>query len=165
MRSRPVPPRPPHKSSPPSMVPGWGMAGVICGALLIAVFVANTIGNNSDTSEDGLSLICFPLQLLVYFFNGWLAGRLENDRYVKKRRLNPLTPRPNYLIIGAAAGLVMALIAAIVYLCVDAAVISLAPAGKVLLGSSVVGLIIIDAVAAIGLGSLGGMIYSRLFSR
>lgn len=148
----------------PPLLPGWSWAGVIMGAALIILFVINTLSFDFADAGQGASMICYSGQLFAYLFTGILAGKLEQDNYRKRKRINPLAPPPNYFIVGALAAVVVVLFAAIVYVAVNAAVVDLVPAGTLVLGESIPVLLVVDAVAAIGLGVVGGLIYKRVFA-
>jgi hypothetical protein len=154
----------PHRPPPPSLFPGWLWAGVIMGSAFVVLFVVNTLSISFTGTGQGISIICYSVQLFAYLLTGMLAGHWEKDRYLKERIRNPLAPPPNYLIAGALAAVVVVLFAAIVYIATNAAVVDLVPAGTLLLGNSIFVLLLVDAVAAIGLGSVGGLVYGRILA-
>lgn len=145
------------------VVPGWVWSGLIMGALLVVLFVINTLAFGAATITGGTALVCYPVQLLAYLFNGLLSCQLDSGRQKILRQLNPRRPAPNYMIIGALGGLVLSLIAAGAYVLTSRAAVALAPPVGAIFGSSLILMIAIDAVAAIGLGLLGGLIYNQYF--
>lgn len=158
----------PNRRKKPSIIHnihGGVQAGIVSGALLIVLFVINSIAVSAAGPTGGASLICYPVQLLGFLFNGLLAGWRENVRWKVWRNFGfPHRNEPNYLATGALAGLVLAPIAAIVYVVVTAAVVSLVPPAISLIGPSVLALIAVDTIAATGLGLIGGFIYDRVFA-
>lgn len=151
------------KPKKPTLVPGWVWGGLITGAILIVLMAVNSVAFGLSSLTGGASLICYPIQLMVYLINGLISGSFEQKRYLNNKRLNPLTPKPNYLVVGALGGLIVTIIAAIVYVIVSTASVSLIPPAATLIGSTLPILIGIDAIAAIGLGAIGGFFYGRYF--
>lgn len=147
----------------PTLVPGWLWGGLITGAVLIALMAVNSVAFGLASITGGASLICYPVQLIAYLLNGFLSGSFEQRRYTNNKRLNPRTPKPNYLVVGALGGLVVTIIAAIVYVVVTTASVSLVPPAAALIGSTLPILIGLDAIAAMGLGAIGGFFYGRYF--
>lgn len=151
------------KPKKPTIVSGWVWGGLITGAILIVLMAINSVAFGLSSVTGGASLICYPIQLLAYLLNGFISGSFEQKRFANNKRLNPLTPKPNYLIVGAMGGLVVTIIAAVVYVIVTTASVALVPPAAGLIGSTLPILIGIDAIAAIGLGAIGGFFYGRYF--
>ncbi len=137
------------------IVPSWIKAGSITGSLLVVIVVMNSLISD-------FSLVCYPVLLLAFLGNGILATFFEKSAYQIKKRLNPQTHRPSYLAVGAGAGIVVTLIAAVVYGLAASQMASMLPPGLDLFGTSLWTLIAIDGIAAIGLGAVGGLIGDQL---
>lgn len=146
------------------LFPGWLWAGLVMGAVMIVLFVSNTVGAAAAGFSGGISLVCYPVQLLAYLITGIVAGKWEEDRFVKTKRARPMTQPPNYLVAGGLAGLVIAVIAAMVYLVTTTTLVFLMPPAVALFGTAIIVLIGIDVIAAVGLGIIGGLIYSRILA-
>lgn len=147
----------------PMLVPGWLWGGLITGAILIVLMAINSVAFGLSSVTGGASLICYPIQLMAYLVNGLISGSFEQKRYRNNVILNPRLPKPNYLVVGALGGLVVTIIAAVVYVIVTTASVALVPPAAGLIGSTLPILIGIDAIAAIGLGAIGGFFYGRYF--
>ena len=138
------------------IIPGWIRAGLITGALLIVIIVANSLAGE-------LSPVCYAIQFIAFLGNGLLAAYFEQDTFRKKRQFNPRTYKPSYMAVGAGAGFIVSIIASIIYLIVWSQLGALLPPGLDLLVSSPLALIAIDSIAAIGLGMIGGPIGGQIF--
>ena len=142
-----------------SLVPSWIKAGLITGALLIVIIVANSL-------VSGASLICYPIQFIAFLGNGLLAAFFEQGDFQRKKRISAQAKayhKPNYVAVGAGAGFVVSIIASIVYLIIWSQLNGLLLPGLDLLVDSPFSLMTIDSIAAIGLGMLGSLVGGRFF--
>ncbi len=146
------------KDTQGSLVASWVKAGLITGALLIVIIVANSLVSEA-------SLICYPIQFIAFLGNGVLAAYFEQGDFQKKKRISAQTKnyhKPNYMAVGAGAGFVVSIIATVVYLIIWSQLSGLLPPGLDLLVNSPLSLMAIDSIAAIGLGTLGGLVGGRI---
>ncbi len=156
-------------------IPPWIRGAIISYVFLLVVFFVNGIGIVIFSGTGfAPALICYPVQLIFYAINGMLAGwQADETRAVQLRtvgfrgekvRLN----LANYVGTGALAGLVLAILATISYFLLETAVIALVPGLQILALISVSSglwlFILVDTMAAIAFGMLGGVIYERMFA-
>ena len=130
------------------IVPSWIKAGLITGALLIVIIIANSL-----ISE--VSLVCYPIQMFAFLANGMLAAFFEADAQSRKLRAKMRPSPPNYMAIGVGAGFIVSIIASIVYLIIWSQLGGLLPPGLDLLVNSPLPLIAIDSIAAISVTLMG----------
>jgi hypothetical protein len=156
-------------------IPPWIRGAFISFALMLVLFIVNGIGL-SIFSGTGFApaLICYSEQLVFYAINGMLAGwQADETRALQVRRVGHRGEKvrlnlANYLGIGALAGLVLALLAAIAYLITDWALAFIMPGMQILTLIGMAGpfwmIIVVDILAAMSVGAIGGIIYERMFA-
>jgi hypothetical protein len=120
------------------------------------------------------ALICYPIQLIFYAINGMLAGwQADETRAVQTRRVGfrgevVRLNLANYVSNGALAGLVLAILGAITYFLAQQALAAIIPVLQILCLVGVAGplwlFIVVDTLAAVAAGMLGGAIYDRMFA-
>jgi len=154
-------------------IPPWIRAPIITFGLLAVVFVANGLAVTifaATAFTFSPAMICYPVQLLAYIVNGILAGwqadltRFRHLRQVGHRGERVQRNLPEYLTHGALAGVLLALLAALMYLASNAVVATFVPLVALVGLTAPWLLIIVDLVAATGLGMLGAVIYDRWLS-
>ena len=146
-------------------------AAIISFAVLAFVFVGNALAAGVFAYTGwSTALVCYPIQLLAYIANGLLGGwQADETRRALVPTVGPPGARvrrnvPNYIAIGAIAGLVLAVLAALVYFLTTSLAVELIP-GLALFGFATPwAFVVVDGVLSIGLGALGGIIWDRLFS-
>jgi hypothetical protein len=142
---------------------------------MLVLFIMNGIAFSVSTSTGyGPVLLCYTVQLLFYAVNGMLAGwQADETRAVQTRRVGfrgevVRLNLANYVANGALAGLVLAVMATISYLVTDMALTAIVPGMEILVLIGLSGpswiFMIVDGLAAIGIGAIGGIIYERVFA-
>ncbi|RLC91744.1 MAG: hypothetical protein DRI79_02085 [Chloroflexi bacterium] len=159
---------------PPGMwhsIPPWVRAACISFGILAVIFVANGLGASIFAMTGfTIALICYPIQLLAYILNGILAGwQADLTRSVYLRQVGHRGERvrrnlPEFIKEGALAGLLLAILAAVMYFAGTTAVSSLIPLVTLVGFTAPWLLVVVDLVTGTGLGALGGIIYERLLS-
>lgn len=156
-------------------IPPWIRGAFISYALMLVLFIVNGVAV-SIFAGSGFApvLICYSVQLIFYAINGMLTGwQADETRATQVRRVGfrGETVRlnlANYVANGALAGLVLALLAAISYLVTDWALAALVPGMQVLTLIGMAGpfwmIIIVDVLAAVSVGAIGGILYDRMFA-
>jgi hypothetical protein len=119
-------------------------------------------------------LICYTVQLIFYAVNGMLAGwQADETRSVQVRRVGfrgevVRFNLANYVVTGALSGLVLAVLAVASYFITDMALTSLVPGMEILVLIGLTGTLwvfaVVDALAAVAIGAIGGVIYERAFA-
>ena len=154
-------------------IPPWVRAPFISFGLLAILFVANGLAVTlfaASAFTFSPAMICYPVQLLAYILNGILAGyQADITRSKQLRGVGHIGERvrvnlPNYIVNGALAGLVLAILASLIYLASNAVLTTFVPIVAVVGLSAPWLLIIVDIVAGIGLGMVGAWIYDRWLS-
>jgi hypothetical protein len=146
-------------------------AALISFGILAVIFVANGLAVTVFAATGfSASLICYPVQLLAYVLNGILAGwQADLTRSVYLRQVGHRGERvrrnlPEFIKEGALAGLLLAILAAVMYFASTAVVSSLVPLIALVGFIAPWLLVVVDLVVSTGLGALGGLLYDRLFS-
>jgi len=113
-------------------------------------------------------------KLIDTAINGMLAGwQADETRAVQTRRVGfrgevVRLNLANYVSTGALAGLVLAIAGSIIYFLAQQALAAIMPVLEILALVGFMGpiwiFIIVDTLAATGIGALGGVIYDRVFA-
>lgn len=155
-------------------------AALISTPILLILFLINSVGITlfSATEIWGL-LIFYPVQVFGYLLNGVIAGiqarssHLKSTRRVGHRHEVVQKTHPNYMAQGTLAGVVLAVIALLIYVVANSTAGMLIPYLDIVLtiiewvvgGPAPVALLLIaDVIICIGAGTVGGLIYDRVFS-
>lgn len=154
-------------------IPAGVRAPIISFGLLAVLFVANGLAVTvfaASAFTFSPAMICYPVQLIAYAINGMIAGwqaditRAKYLRHVGHKGEQVQRNLPEYLLQGALAGFILAVLAALIYLASNAVVSTFVPLVALVGFSAPWLLIIVDVVASTGLGMLGAIIYDRLLS-
>lgn len=155
-------------------IPPWIRAPLISFGMLAVLFVANGLAVNIFVVSGftfSPAMICYPVQLSAYVVNGMIAGwQADVTRSKHLRRVGHRGERrvqrnlPEYMKHGALAGLVLAVLAAVIYLASNAVLTTFVPLVGLVGLSAPWLLIVVDLVASTGLGMIGGIIFDRLLS-
>jgi hypothetical protein len=135
----------------------------VANGLAVSVFVASGFTFSP-------AMICYPVQLVAYILNGMLAGwqadltRSHQIRQVGHRGERVQRNLPEYLMHGALAGLILAILAALMYFASNIVISTFVPLVALVGMTAPWLLIVVDLVAGTGLGMLGGIVYDRWFS-
>ncbi len=143
-------------------------AALISTPIVFGLFLLNSAGLLifTTTAISG-GLICYPVQILAYVLNGWIAGAQARSshnnatRTVGRRGETVRRQHPNYIAQGALAGVMISLVGIAVYFLAGVAAASLLPGLLVFAAAPAVLFIIVDVAVAIGSGIIGGWIYER----
>jgi len=143
-------------------------AVIISTPIVFGLFLLNSAGLLifTTTAITG-GLICYPIQILAYGLNGWIAGAQARSSHNKATRVSGKQgemvrqQHPNYIAQGALAGVVISLVGVVVYFLAGVAAASLLPGLLVFSAAPAVLFIVVDVAIAIGAGIIGGWIYSR----
>jgi len=167
-----------RRSRPPGLwhrVPPWIRGALISYALMLVLFIVNGIAI-SIFAGTGFApvLICYTVQLVFYAANGMLAGWQADETRAKQVRRVGFKGEvvrlnlANYVSTGALAGLVLSLLAALSYLVTDWALATIVPGMQILTLIGMAGpfwmIVIVDILAAVSVGAIGGIIYERLLA-
>ncbi len=146
-------------------------AALISTPILLVLFLVNSVGIAIFSSTTvPASLICYPIQLLAYVLNGFIAGAQARSSYNKATRTVGQhhevvrSRHPNYAAQGALAGVVLGIVGIIVYFLVGAAATTLIPGVGLLLTIAAAPMalfLIVDFALCVGAGIIGGLIYGR----
>jgi len=152
-------------------IPAGVRAAIICIGPLIAIFIGNGLGAGIFALTGfSMAYICYPVQLLAYVVNGIIAGQQADAtrrayvRYTGKPGERVQISLPNYIMHGALAGLCLTIFAAIVYFVGSSVLAELVPLADLIGFSTPWQFIVVDAVASISLGAVGGIIFDRMFA-
>ncbi len=155
-------------------------AALISTPILLILFLINSIGIAlfSATGIWGLFIFYF-IQIFGYILNGVIAGAQARSSHLKANRRvghqyeKVQRTHPNYVAQGFLAGIILSVIALVIYMLAYSTAGVLIPyldsvlaiSGWLVGGSAPVTLlIVVDMVACIGSGTLGGLIYEHVFS-
>ena len=155
-------------------------AALISTPIMLILFLINSIGIAlfSATEIWGL-LVFYPIQVLGYLLNGLIAGaqarssHLKSGRQVGHSHEVVRKTHPNYVALGFLAGILLSLVAVVVYVLANSASGMLIPYLDVILqiiaglvgGSAPVALLLVtDVIACIAAGTLGAFVYDRVLA-
>jgi hypothetical protein len=171
MRNQRRPSRVGRPLGPWDRIPAGIRAGIIFAPILFLLFLINSVGIGLFSSTGiTAGMVCYPIQILAYAANGFLAGSQARSTHNKATRMvgreheRVRNRRPNYVAQGALAGVVLGIIAILVYFIVGAAANSLIPGLGLFMsigGASIALFLIVDFAVCVGAGIIGGMIYNH----
>ena len=146
-------------------------AAIISTPILLGLFIINSIGITLLENQINAGLICYPIQILAYTLNGFIAGSQARSSFNKATRVvgrkgeTVRRQHPEYLVQGAIAGILLGIISVIVYFAVGAAAQELIPLVTIFLdftSASAILFLIVDFTISVGAAVIGSLIYSRV---
>jgi hypothetical protein len=148
-------------------------ASLISLPIVFGIYLLNSLGLNMFhnsmlfQSIPTVVVLCYPVQLLGYVLNGWIAGaqaRSTHDKAVRRvGRQGEVVRRrhPDYIGASVLAGILLAVYLMTIYFIAGTSVKNFLPGLQVVRDIAQFFYLVVDAGLCIGCATLGGMIYQH----